>query len=58
MCFESKVVEDPKRLSYQLTSSEVNISCLGLTIAIILRVINVRTNRAVVDEQSRASIKL
>ena len=24
MCFDSKVVDDPKRLSYQLTSSCVN----------------------------------
>ena len=35
---DSKVVDDLKRLSFQLTSSEVNIFCLRWTFAIILRV--------------------
>ena len=34
--FDSKVIDDPKRLSVQLTTSEVNIFCLGQTFAIIL----------------------
>ena len=38
ICFDSKVVDDLKRLSFQLTSSEVNIFCLRWTFAIILRV--------------------
>ena len=37
MCFDSKVVNDPKRLSFQLTSSGVNMFCLRQTFAIIIR---------------------
>ena len=29
MCFDSKVVDNPKRLSFQLTSSKVNIFAYG-----------------------------
>ena len=42
MCFDSKVADDPKRLSFQLTSSEVSIFCLRYTFVIILRVNNCR----------------
>ena len=39
MCFDSKVVNNLKRLSYQLISSEVNIYAFYLRVEIVERVI-------------------
>ena len=36
MCFDSKVVNDPKRMSFQFTPSKVNIFCLRSTFTINL----------------------
>ena len=58
MCFDIKVVDNTKRLSFQLTPSEVNIVLLKLDFAITIGVKYCRTCYfCYLDDRTRKSKK-